>query len=228
MRDLVVTVANDEVDDPGATDPMDVGGVGDVSLREALTIAINTTGATTITFDTGVFPLAMPTTIFVGAGSGGASLPAIEDDTCIDGRDAGVILDGSSTPATANGLEITGSNNVVAGLSIVNSPDDGIQISVATNNLVRDCDIGVSGPGPGDDGVHVNGGGDNTIGPGVIIGNSATHGVYVFAGAINTMITGKLRRRHAGGTLHSQRPGRHQHQCRQHDDPEQRRRLQQR
>ncbi len=85
---MVVNTALDEPAVTGLDDPQQAG--EHLSLREALWVASNRSGANTIVFDEAVFPAGLPATILMTAGGG---LPASLSGTCIDARDRGVVLD---------------------------------------------------------------------------------------------------------------------------------------
>ena len=187
---LVVTVVADDGNDTSATSVTDVGGPGDVSLREALIIAANNSGtAHNIVFDPGLFPPGSYTAIDVGAGTAGdMPLPMVFDETCIDGA-LGVVLDGSGLSA-GDGLHVIGNDNVIAGLFVVNFPDDGIDLDGALNNVIRDTWVGgIPGAqmGNGADGIdlHTSSNG-NTIGPVVSIANGGD-GIRVSTSDGNTI-----------------------------------------
>lgn len=115
---LVVTSIND-------------AGLG--TLRQALLDAVS---GDTITFDTGVFPPATPSTIFLTSGQ----LPDLSQGSItIDATGAGVIIDGSGLPGGGeDAFGITSSDNTIRGLQIINFPGDGIEVccNVAQNNLI--------------------------------------------------------------------------------------------
>lgn len=90
VGDLTLVVDTTTVElDGGATldDPAQAGAT--LSLLEALTIAANRSERVAIFFDPQVFPANTPAII---AFDGGCDLPDLEN-TCVDGRDRGVIID---------------------------------------------------------------------------------------------------------------------------------------
>lgn len=181
----VITVTNTNDDGPG-------------SLRAAIECANNSTGANTIRFN---IPGNGRKTIFVGS-STGQSLPTLTDArTIIDGTtQAGfgnggnynprIILDGSQHDwnRPENALWIQGNRCEIYGLEIRNFPDDGIDITGASNvrigapnkgNVIYNCgserDIfpGVDPPGPWEGcGIVMRLGSQNTIIQGNIIGTN--------------------------------------------------------
>ena len=133
------TIVVNSTDDPGTP------GDADVTLREAMDFAsgraipsggevAQVTGtpasvfSDTIRFDPAVFPPppGAPGTIFVVD----AVLPALDmGNDVIDGSDAGVVVDGSSTPQWSGGFAVTSDSNVIKGLQILNFPAEGMFIN---------------------------------------------------------------------------------------------------
>ena len=196
---IVVTTNDDELDDPSANNVMDVGGPGDVSLREAMVIANNTPGLITeIRFDPVVFTNSATNDIAVGSGAAGSGqLPVVgAGETCIDGSGTFVVLDGSAVGGGGLGFDITSPNNVFASLTLVGFTGDVFSIGVAgaDNNRIADCSIGVAGGMPignGDEGVDIAFGANNIVGPGNVIVASAEWGVQI-GGADGTVVVGNL------------------------------------
>ena len=170
---------------------------GPGSLREALTTA---TMSDTITFDPAVFPPGAPATIALDS-----VLPEItQGGLTIDGSGAGVIVDGSGTPADTVGISITSNLNTVKGLQILNFPGAGVAISGGA----KDNTIGGDTPeernvisGNGSDGVSIKGSGTdgNTV-VGNYIGTDASgtaalgnfFGVWILDSAKNNTIKGNV------------------------------------
>ncbi len=139
------------------------------SLRQAILDANANADLSFICFN---IPGAGPHTI--SPGSGGNSLPAITQPVVIDGLSQPdafcdgtwpptiqIILDGSSAPGGAVGLNITGGGSTVRGLQIQNFPMDGIRLATGDGNKVQSCFV----IGNGRDGVCVESGSeDNLIG----------------------------------------------------------------
>lgn len=166
-NDFVVTVPDDRLAGPDTmTSPADLepGTVG-LSLREALVMAGNSDGGDLVRFDAGVFPASAPTTIVLGS-----ALPVISDEgTVIDGRGAGVVIDGSSVAdptmvieasrAGLRQLAIAGSGGVgvaargAEGLELTDvrvegAAGDGIQVDMAAGvNLTGVTVLDPSGRG---------------------------------------------------------------------------------
>lgn len=86
---LRVDTALDELDSVAIDAPEQAG--EHLSLREALWIAHNRLGPDTISFDETVFPVDPPTTILMTKLDG--LLPNALPETCLDGRDRGVVID---------------------------------------------------------------------------------------------------------------------------------------
>ena len=188
---ITVTTLDDELDDPGAMSISDVGGAGDVSLREAIVIANNTPGGDVIVFGIAEFPVSPPTVMFIGAGSAGSNpLPPLGNATCIDG-DWRVLLNGS-TLGTGNGLTLSGNGSEVSHLTILEFPGSGVMVTGSSNHI-HDIWIGVT---PGNntlgnlgDGVTItSGGSDNTVGPLARIAANGGNGVYISGGTNNEII----------------------------------------
>lgn len=186
----IVTVVDDELDDPSATGTADVGGAGDLSLREALTIADNTTGLVAIRFDPAVFPPGSGTVIDVGSGTAGTGpLPNIVDDICVDGSGADVVLSGASVVGLHDGLHISGVGNTISAITVVSFSDDGIDIEGNGNTIVN-CSIGVVGTtvlGNGSRGIELSDFSGNSIGPGNIVGGNVDDGINI-QGSATTVI----------------------------------------
>jgi parallel beta-helix repeat protein len=112
---------------------------GPGTLRQALTDAGD---GDTIGFDTGIFPSSTPQTITLSS-----PLPEIiTSNLTIDASNAGVILNGSSTPTYTVGLAVSGADNVaIKGLQVLNFPVHGITLSNGATN----CTIGGINGTPG-------------------------------------------------------------------------------
>jgi parallel beta-helix repeat protein len=112
---------------------------GPGTLRQALADAGD---GDIIGFDTGIFPSSTPQTITLSS-----ALPEIiTNNLTIDASNAGVILDGSSTPTDTGGLSVSGADNVtIKGLQVLNFPIHGITLSSGATN----CTIGGINVTPG-------------------------------------------------------------------------------
>jgi len=183
LADCVVTSAADS-------------GVG--TLRWCLDNAL---GGDSVTFDPGIFDPSNPVTITLLS-----PLPVLTQGyVTIDASNAGVILDGSGTPAGSSGLVVESDGNAIKGLQIVGFPATGISISgEATFNQVGGSRLLGSGPlgegnllsGNGEAGLSIAGTGamSNTVlgnligidldgqlvsgnGNCVTIGNGASHNI---------------------------------------------------
>ena len=153
---------------------------GTGTLRDCLEHA---SSSTTITFDTAVFPPSRPGTI-----TPLSTLPSLANGyVTIDASNAGVILDGSSTPPSTiglGGLDIHSDGNIIMGLQIVHFPGHGITLFGGAGNL-----IGGSrnrGNGPLGEGNLISGNGDHGI---AVIGPKATN-TTITGNFIGTDITG--------------------------------------
>ncbi len=154
---------------------------GPGTLRQALLDAGN---GDTITFDAAVFPPASPATIALAS-----ALPDIsQGNLTIEGSNAGVILEGSGTPAGTSGLRITSNGNVIRGLQIIHFPGDGVQISGGAQNNAIGGDRMV-GSGPMGQGNLISG---NGILGGVTIGGSGTMSNTVTGNYIGTDVYGTM------------------------------------
>ncbi len=119
---------------------------GPGSLRQAL---LDAEDGDIISFDLGVFPPGSPATILLTSGA----LPQItRNNVTIDASNAGVILDGSNTPAGTSGLVIHGANHVtIKGLHVTGFPDSGIMIrNGATYNTIGGSNATPGGACSGD------------------------------------------------------------------------------
>jgi parallel beta-helix repeat protein len=99
------------------------------SLRWALTSAH---AGDKITFDPNIFPESSPATIRPLS-----PLPYVSQGSIlVDGRGAGVILNGSSSPPGTSGLVIVSNYNVIRGLEVVDFPSAGIGVGDGSYNLI--------------------------------------------------------------------------------------------
>jgi ligand-binding sensor domain-containing protein len=173
---------------------------GPGTLRQALLDAGN---GDTITFDPTVFSPASPLTITLTS----ALPPITQGNLTIDASNAGVILDGSGTPANSSGLLIISNGNVIRGLQILHFPGDGVEISGgAQNNTLggnRTVGSGLMGQGNlvsgnGGNGISIYGAMSNTV-SGNYIGTdvsgttafpNAFQGVCIGEGAVYNRIGG--------------------------------------
>ena len=152
---------------------------GSGTLRWCLEYAAS---GTTITFDPTVFPPSSPATITLSS-----SLPSLNHGhITIDASYAGVILDGSGTPAGTNGLTIVSDNNSIKGLQVVHFPGYGISIqNSAKKNLI------------GGDRSRGNG----PIGEGNLLSGNAWDGLIIVGeGTTSNVVTGNLIGTNINGT----------------------------
>jgi len=177
---------------------------GSGTLRWCLEYAAS---GTTITFAPTVFPPSSPASITLSS-----SLPILnQGHITIDASNAGVILDGSGTPAGTNGLTIVSDDNSIKGLQVVHFPGNGIRIQYsAQNNIVIGNYIGtdITGTielGNQGDGIFISSpcnrvGGRSTEERNIISGNGS-HGVG-FSGteATGNEVTGNYIGVDASGT----------------------------
>lgn len=134
------------------------------SLRECLA---NAARGTIVTFDPLVFPPTNPVTITLLSG-----LPTLgEGYITIDASNAGVILDGSATPAGTHGLVISSDGNVIQGLQIVRFPGLGI---FPTGNYNRIGGNRFIGSGPLGQGNLLSGNGNSGIAFGEAMSNTVS------------------------------------------------------
>jgi len=173
------------------------------TLRLALQTAVT---SDTITFDLAVFPPSSPMTIELSS-----ALPAIiTDNVIIDASNAGVILDGNSTPGGTDGLVVDSASNVVIkGLQILYFPQNGVTLrNGATHNTIGGTNPGGSCSGDcnlisgnGENGVLIIGNGTmsntvsgNFIGTGIsgtaVISNAGVGGVSIRGGASHNLVGG--------------------------------------
>ncbi len=135
-------------------------GVG--SLRQAIANARLTAGSDIITF--ALTNPALKTITLLTA------LDDLNGNITIDGGTSGVILSGTSTTAGTNGLSITGSGNVVKGITVTGFTGNGILID-GSNNTVGGTIAGSGNTVNGNKlGVYVKSGTGNQI-----LGNAITN-----------------------------------------------------
>lgn len=102
---------------------------GPGTLRQTL---LDAQSGDSITFDPAIFPRDAPATIYLRT-----SLPGIsQGNLTIDASNAGVVLDGSSTPQDSCGIRIMSDYNTVKGLQIFNFPGDGIIVGPGRYNTI--------------------------------------------------------------------------------------------
>jgi parallel beta-helix repeat protein len=167
VDEILVTNVLDEAEGTDYSGVDDVGGAGDVSLREALLIDAAAGGGNAIRFDPGVFPPVGGATIYIDAALG--QLPLLmAGNTCIDGVGASVTI--TSTLTTGAILSVASAGNTIANVEVAGDAT-GIDLASdqATGTLITHCTV----RGNPNDGIYVAFGADgNTIGPGnTIIGN---------------------------------------------------------
>lgn len=202
---VVVSTTNDTSDGDTRTPAhlfVNPGADGLFSLREAIDAANNRAGADTITFSV------------TGTITPDGGLPSLEDlagGTTIDGGGT-ITLDGQNLGGSIGGFRLTSVENVLAGLTIVNFPGNGVDISdaSATGNMVLGCQIGTDGTAPHANGIHgvviQNGASDNVVGgpaagQGNIISGNTRSGVYLTsANTTGNLVQGNLIGLSAAGT----------------------------
>lgn len=169
---------------------------GQISLREAMIAANNTSGLDTITFSI--------------AGSGvrtisiSSQLPDITEAVIIDGQSnpsfAGtpvIQLDGS-TAGAADGLIISGGGSTVRGLIISNFSGNGITLSGLGGNTIESNWVGVDGSGAAaasnSVGIRVSSSGNiiggTTAGTGNVIAFNSGAGIEIASSANSNAILG--------------------------------------
>jgi parallel beta-helix repeat protein len=137
LREILVTNAADS---------------GPGTLRQVL---LDAQPGDAITFDPAVFPPGSPAFILLQS-----ALPALsQNQVSIEAGDAGVILDGSQTPAGTTGLTLQGDDCVIQGLSFQYFPGDGVSIAAGAERNLLGGDR-AAGEGPHGQGnlVILNGG----------------------------------------------------------------------
>jgi hypothetical protein len=156
------------------------------SLRDCLE---NAASGTQILFDPLVFPPTDPVTITLLSG-----LPPLGAGyVTIDASNAGVILDGSATPAGTPGLKIDSDGNIIQGLQIVNFPGDGIFLRVGKYNRVGGSRL--IGAGPLGQGNLLS---DN-LNNGISIHGTETMSNTVLGNLVGTDVAGTTARGNQGG-----------------------------
>ncbi|MGE4158412.1 MAG: beta strand repeat-containing protein, partial [Planctomycetota bacterium] len=120
------------------------GADGKISLREAIKAVNNNVDENVIVFSPTVFPVSAQGKITVGS-----ALPTLTHAlTRVDGRNAGVTLDGTGLAGGESGLTFNATGCDIKGLRITNFPGSGI--------LVSGGSLQVGGPGS-DDGLVIGG-----------------------------------------------------------------------
>ena len=175
---------------------------GPGTLRQAL---LDATRGDVITFDPAAFPPGNPATILPQS----ALIPITTDNLTVDASAAGVILDGSATPAGTDGLTISGDGSVIHGLTIRNFPRSGMLLAPGAANNVIGGDRAL-GSGPNGQGNLIIGNGDSGVeirGPGAdrnrVLGNyigvdgsgmwdlgNTRNGVVIWQGAAQNIVGG--------------------------------------
>jgi hypothetical protein len=190
--ELLVDTTADELEVAGGlADPADVGAA--LSLREALHIASNRAGPTSIRFDPEVFPARTPGVIEMGCE---LQSPNVIAEACIDARDRGVIVrwpaevDCPRVPSFNGGLivgltleRIPGNLRISSAQLAGNRLDtDGGQVLEGTSGLF---DVAAGGPdnvvGPGN---VFTGHWGVTVGPGTAVITGNYFGVDPVSGAV--------------------------------------------
>ena len=175
------------------------GGPG--SLRQAL---LDVPPGGTILFSATTFPSNSPATIFLSS-----PLPTLnKNNITIDASNVGVILDGTSAGANANGFVIQADGNTIRGFTIQNFSNSGVFIaSGAENNTVggeRTVGSGPSGRGNtigrnSGDGIGIWGNNNLVLGNYIGIGISGQfdwgnsfNGVAIWQGASGNTVGGTM------------------------------------
>lgn len=140
MTLLAVSVAGTRAAPAATLTVANANDSGAGSLRQAL---LDAAAGDTIDFDATAFPPGSPATILLTSGP----LPEITaDNLVVDASSAGVILDGSSTPAGTSGLVVNGASGVqIKGLFVTGFPDCGIVLHNGATNAVIGGDNGTPG-----------------------------------------------------------------------------------
>ena len=159
---------------------------GPGTLRQALADAGR---GDTIDFDPAVFPPAAPAAITLLT-----PLPQlVQGYVTIDGHDAGVIIDGSSTPTDTVGIDIVSDGNILRGLHVLHFPTDGIRISGGAQLNV------IGGDTPADRNI-ISGNSDAGVS---ILGENATQN-QIAGNYIGSDATGKTARPNGFGVAISE------------------------
>ena len=147
---------------------------GTSSLRGRISQANGIAGTVVITFSLPEGSLIAPVT----------ALPAITGDNIYLVGDGKIRLSGQNLGADASGLQIDGGGCIVQGLTIIDFPADGIQIT-GSGNGVYACRIGTDGTsdlGNGHYGIRISGGENNTVGGPYDMGAGILDGRNIVAG----------------------------------------------
>ena len=150
-----VTTLDDELDSTSPTATVaDLGGAGDISLREAIFLANQDADLNTIAFD-----LSGSGTQVIDVAS---ALPTIVHPVHIDGTtqsgfvDAPLIgLNGTLAGSSTDGLRLTASDSTISGLAIYNFGGDGIEVIGGTDNTFTENYVGLNlGGSAAGNGLH--------------------------------------------------------------------------
>ena len=101
---------------------------GTGTLQRALASAVD---GDVITFDPAIFPSQSPAVIRLAT-----ELECVPRGVTIDGRNAGVVIDGSEITSFANGIRICSDRSVVMGLQVINFTGSGIDIAGGTDSVI--------------------------------------------------------------------------------------------
>lgn len=148
---LLVNTTEEGVDGD-FTDPAQTGPT--LSFLQALRIATNRSGPDTITFDADVFPLRNPGVIRL---SGDAKLTYLQQ-TCIDGRDRGVIIEWATSNSCTDCIWGLTNDSLQVGLTLRSAPGP---LSVRGGSQVAGCFL--DGEFPSADVAN------GTVGPGNVL-----------------------------------------------------------
>ena len=208
VADASVTYVVDTVSDEGGLGFQScTAAANDCSLRGAMTNANVSSGIDTIRFN---IPAGGTQTITVGL----SALPNITDPVTIDGTSQpqyaqtpiiGVVSSGRVAPP-GDGLFVAagGSGSTISGLRVAGFPDNGIELSGATDVTVANNFVGVDFSGTSDTGntntgVYLTGGGSHVISGNVISGSDAYDGIGI-ADSNNNSVGGNKIGTNVAGT----------------------------
>ncbi|MBI5545560.1 MAG: hypothetical protein HY901_16870 [Deltaproteobacteria bacterium] len=181
--ELLVDTASDELDG-GETITEGPQAGAFLSLREALWIAANVSGPKTIRFSSSVFPVTTPATIEL---SNDLRSPVTLVETCIDGRDRGVVIRWQPSGATNVVLPWNLTDSYQLGLTLLNIPHEQSVVRSQIAGCRLDTDgwtLAAQGARPWIINMHD----DALLGP----GNVVAAPIRVYAGATPAQIRGSF------------------------------------